>query len=136
MANPNLQCKAVWEILWNDPISRNEFQDFSSMLQQQNFTFEPTKEFLPNIKRGTAFYYSQEAVESFLEANNLICVIRAHEVIPSGFQFHMDGRLVTIFSCSNYCGAVNEAAVIHVDRGTLRVIKIETQVSNQSNNNK
>ncbi|KAH7643845.1 hypothetical protein HUG17_6207 [Dermatophagoides farinae] len=66
--------------------------------------------FLPNTKRGTACYYSEQALTKFLDDNHLSHLIRAHEVIPPGYQYHMGGRCLTIFSCSNYCGGINEAA--------------------------
>lgn len=126
MATPNLQSKVAWEILWNDPVSRNEYQEFIHLYRQnQNFPICP-RGFLTNIKRGTAFYFSEEAFDYFAEQNSIGYVIRAHEVIPSGFQFLMDGKTTTIFSCSNYCGAANESAVMFIERGKMRIIKIET----------
>ena len=58
--------------------------------------------------------------------NDLNFLIRAHEVIPPGFLFAMDGKMMTIFSCSNYCGAQNESAVVFICDGKMRTLKIET----------
>ena len=82
--------------------------------------------FLPNTKRGTAFYFSDEALTKFLSTNQLSHVIRAHEVIPNGYAFHMGGKCITIFSSSRYCGGLNEAAVILVNDEKIRVVKIDT----------
>lgn len=58
--------------------------------------------------------------------NELTFLIRGHEVEPQGFLFAMDGKMMTIFSCSNYCGANNESSMVYIDGGKMRVIKIET----------
>lgn len=43
-----------------------------------------------------------------------------------GYKFHMGGKVITVFSCANYCGGSNESAAIYVDQDKLRVIRIET----------
>ena len=44
------------------------------------------KGFVFNTRRGTAHFFSIEALVSFLEKNGLSHVIRAHEVQEAGFQ--------------------------------------------------
>ena len=44
------------------------------------------KGFVYNTRRGTAHFFSIEALVSFLEKNGLSHVIRAHEVQEAGFQ--------------------------------------------------
>lgn len=127
MPNPSAESKLAWEALWNDPISNNEYNEFLTLLPNDKCTDCP-RGFLPNIKRGTAFYYSEEAVDNFLEQNNLSFIVRGHEVVQPGFHYHMDGKVVTIFSCSNYCGADNEAAVVYLEASKVRIIKIDTNI--------
>lgn len=126
LPNPSAQSKVAWEVLWNDPVSTGEYNEFTNLFKNPDSFPDYPKGFLPNIKRGTGYYYSQEAVETFLNQNSLSFIIRAHEVIPPGYQFHMNGKLVSIFSCSNYCGAVNESAVAYIEDCKIRIIKLET----------
>lgn len=127
MVEPEAQSPVAWEILWNDPITSQEYEDYISLLRTQNSTLSSSSSgFLPNTKRGTAYYFADEAVNAFLQANNLSHVIRAHEVVPSGFQFFVGGRVTTVFSSSKYCGSFNESAVALVDANKIRIIKVDT----------
>lgn len=112
-------------MLWNDPISQNEYRVFNGPPPIGNYFPILPAGFLPNSKRGTAFLYSDDAADAFFELNDLGYVIRGHELIENGFRF--DGQTtLTIFSCSNYCGSGNEAAVVFVEDAKIRVIKLET----------
>lgn len=120
------QC--AWEILWNDPITSCEFDAITTqrMAGRDLYGIECPPGFLPNSRRGTAFYFGDEAVNAFLTENGFSHVIRAHEAIPTGFQFHCNGRVITVFSSSHYCNTLNEAAVILVDNNKIRVLKVDT----------
>jgi diadenosine tetraphosphatase ApaH/serine/threonine PP2A family protein phosphatase len=128
MNDPENQSPSAWEMLWNDPVSNQEFTEFSKMLREQSGSsaYNNLQGFLPNTKRGTAYYFSEDAVNKFLAANGLSHVIRAHEVIPSGYQFHMGGKVITVFSSSKYCGGLNESACALVDMEKIRIIKVDT----------
>lgn len=82
--------------------------------------------FVPNIKRGTAYLFSDQAINNFLKLNNLSHVIRAHEVIPTGFAFHGEGRVITIFSSSQYCGLNNQVACALVEGNRIRILRMDT----------
>lgn len=82
--------------------------------------------FIANIKRGTAYLFSDQAINNFLKLNRLSHVIRAHEVIPTGFAFHGDGRVLTIFSSSKYCGLNNQAACALVGQRRIRILRLDT----------
>ncbi|XP_054159475.1 uncharacterized protein LOC128957696 [Oppia nitens] len=129
LSEPENQCQTAWQILWNDPVTNQEFRDFQELLRTQQGSSEPKDGnlgFLPNKKRGTAYYYSDVSLNRFFAANQLSHVIRAHEVIPNGYAFHMGGKCITVFSSSKYCNGLNEAAVILVNDEKIRVIKIDT----------
>jgi len=116
------------QILWNDPCREHEYEDL--LKNAKEVVSNPANKniqsgFLFNTKRGTAFYYSDSGLEKFLKDNGLSHVIRAHECIPAGYQFHAGGRCITIFSCSHYCGGINEAAVALVNDSKIRVIKVD-----------
>ena len=59
------------DILWSDPT-----EDFG---QERN-----NSHFSQNSVRGCSFFYSYAAVCSFLQTNNLLCLIRAHEAQDAG----------------------------------------------------
>ena len=78
--------------------------------------------FRTNDIRGCSYFYGQDAVTNFLERNNLISVIRAHEAQLEGYKMHRwnGGQefpmVITIFSAPNYCDVYNnKGAVIKFD---------------------
>jgi diadenosine tetraphosphatase ApaH/serine/threonine PP2A family protein phosphatase len=118
LVDPELEGPAAWEIMWNDPVDQTEVEETGVSLK--------SKGFMPNIKRGTAFLFSQVAVDNFLKENNLSHVIRAHEMRKSGMSFHFNGKVATVFSCSFYSGQTNIAAVIKVEENNIIPIQIQT----------
>lgn len=93
------------EILWNDPITGHEFEELKNhpdVLSSVKNNKIPSG-FLHNTKRSTGCFFSNFAMERFLDANGLSHLVRAHECIPPGYQYHAGGRCITIFSCSHYC---------------------------------
>lgn len=76
-----------------------------------------------NDVRGCSYFYGLEAATQFLESNELLTIIRAHEAQIEGYKMHKwndsDFPLViTIFSAPNYCDIYNnKGAVIKFDVG-------------------
>jgi len=55
--------------------------------------------------RGCGCIFGEDIVDEFFEDNPpLTRVIRSHEKKESGFQSHFHGKVLTVFSASNYCG--------------------------------
>ncbi len=83
------------DILWSDPTS-----DYNNPLTDGIFH--------PNGIRGCSYQYSYNAVVKFLKRNNLVSIIRAHEVQLEGYRFYKPcpnsdfPSLITIFSAPNY----------------------------------
>ncbi|KAK3084884.1 hypothetical protein FSP39_020780 [Pinctada imbricata] len=120
LKDPEVESPLAWEIMWSDPVSMD-------LLTPENIQdLQDHKGFIFNTRRGTAFFFNSEALLGFLERNGLSHVIRAHEVQESGFQVQQQGKLLTVFSSSHYCGGVNEAACVLADNFKLRMIRIDT----------
>lgn len=129
LSDPENQSPAAWEILWNDPVSATEYSEYADLLRKQpggQQAVANMQGYLPNTKRGTAFFFSEEAVKRFLHLNNMSHIIRAHECVPPGYSLHCNGKVITIFSSSHYCGATNDAACILVEREKIRIIRLDT----------
>ena len=45
-----------------------------------------------------------DLVIEFCKRNNLQLILRAHECVMDGFERFAQGRLITVFSATNYCG--------------------------------
>jgi serine/threonine-protein phosphatase 2B catalytic subunit len=76
--------------------------------------------YLENSGRGCGQLFGPSAAKDFLEDNELICVVRAHEVQPEGWKAHrfFDTErpvpmVLTVFSAPNYCSSYeNKAAFL------------------------
>lgn len=71
------------DLLWSDP-------DTTTITWRKNY------------HRGTSFNFGTAVVNEFLKRHKLELIVRAHEVIPAGFQFFSGLQLVTIFSSTNF----------------------------------
>ena len=113
------------DLMWSDPIDTTD-------------TNTDSKYFTANKKRGCSYFYTDLAVEKFLQANNLICLIRAHQVQKNGIHMNKELKknkkihekiinsnnfndifvkfpsIITIFSAPNYCDVYqNKGGIIH-----------------------
>ena len=80
-------------------------------------------DFLDNRQRGTSCLYGRRPVLKLLRNARLTSLIRAHEVQPEGYKFHMPDRegnpaVITIFSAPNYCGQYGNKGALFVSRPT------------------
>jgi diadenosine tetraphosphatase ApaH/serine/threonine PP2A family protein phosphatase len=94
---------ALCDLLWSDP-AKGEAQD---------------QEWAPNGMRGCSFTFNEHACREFLKRNNLLSIVRAHELEEDGYKEHFrhdadrteedeEGQLslpavVTVFSAPEYC---------------------------------
>ena len=77
--------------------------------------------------RGSGFIFGEKETMKFLEDNNLELLIRGHQCTDDGCDFMFDDHLVTVFSCSNYCGiAGNKAGVLVLkEDGSREAVRME-----------
>ncbi|KAJ7783970.1 Metallo-dependent phosphatase-like protein [Mycena maculata] len=103
------------DILWSDPA-----EDFG--------TEKTADSFLHNHVRGCSYFFTYQAACNFLERNNLLSIIRAHEAQDSGYRMYRKTKttgfpsLMTIFSAPNYLDVYNnKAAVIKYENNVMNI---------------
>ncbi|KAL7415011.1 Metallo-dependent phosphatase-like protein [Mrakia frigida] len=106
------------DMLWSDPL-----EDFDS----EKSTRASDTGFTHNAVRGCSYFYSYKAVCDFLDRNNLLSVIRAHEAQDQGYRMYKKTRfgfpaVLTIFSAPNYVDVYgNKAAVLKHEANVLNI---------------
>jgi len=103
------------DILWADPL-----EDFGS---------EKTSEsFVHNHVRGCSYFFTYQAACQFLERNNLLSIIRAHEAQDTGYRMYRKTKttgfpsVMTIFSAPNYLDVYNnKAAVLKYESNVMNI---------------
>ena len=84
------------DLLWSDPTSSDDVEGVHT-----------------NHERGAPVVcYGPDRVHSFLQDNGLKMIVRAHECVMDGFQRFAGGRLITVFSATNYCNRWANAGAI------------------------
>ncbi|KIJ15122.1 hypothetical protein PAXINDRAFT_12040 [Paxillus involutus ATCC 200175] len=103
------------DILWSDPV--------------EDFGQEKTNEsFLHNHVRGCSYFFTYQAACQFLERNNLLSIIRAHEAQDAGYRMYRKTKttgfpsVMTIFSAPNYLDVYNnKAAVLKYESNVMNI---------------
>lgn len=103
------------DILWSDPL--------------EEFGQEKTNDFFThNHVRGCSYFFSYPAACNFLEKNNLLSVIRAHEAQDAGYRMYRKTKttgfpsVMTIFSAPNYLDVYNnKAAVLKYENNVMNI---------------
>ncbi|KAJ6155773.1 Serine/threonine-specific protein phosphatase/bis(5-nucleosyl)-tetraphosphatase [Penicillium chermesinum] len=103
------------DILWADPL-----EEFG---QEKSGDF-----FVHNSVRGCSYFFSYPAACAFLEKNNLLSIIRAHEAQDAGYRMYRKTRttgfpsVMTIFSAPNYLDVYNnKAAVLKYENNVMNI---------------
>jgi hypothetical protein len=58
--------------------------------------------------------FGQNRVSKFFADNNIMAMVRSHEPVQGGWS--QSNNVITVFSCTDYCGQNNDAAIIVVKR--------------------
>lgn len=103
------------DLLWSDPL-----EDFGNEKHNDHFSH--------NSVRGCSYFYSYAACCEFLQHNNLLSVIRAHEAQDAGYRMYRKSQatgfpsLITIFSAPNYLDVYNnKAAVLKYENNVMNI---------------
>ena len=65
-----------------------------------------------NDDRKMACFFGADVTQQFLKKYNLSMIIRSHQVKQDGYEYNHGGKVLTVFSASNYCGGSNWGAVV------------------------
>ncbi|KAG1460962.1 hypothetical protein G6F46_004188 [Rhizopus delemar] len=103
------------DLLWADPL--------------EEFGQEKTNDlFVHNHVRGCSYFFSYHAACQFLERNNLLSIIRAHEAQDAGYRMYRKSKttsfpsVMTIFSAPNYLDLYNnKAAVLKYENNIMNI---------------
>ncbi|EGN92500.1 hypothetical protein SERLA73DRAFT_172829 [Serpula lacrymans var. lacrymans S7.3] len=103
------------DILWADPI-----EPFGQETNNENFVH--------NHVRGCSYFFTYQAACQFLERNNLLSIIRAHEAQDAGYRMYRKTKttgfpsVMTIFSAPNYLDVYNnKAAVLKYESNVMNI---------------
>lgn len=93
------------DLMWSDPTSSDDVLGVHT-----------------NPERGSPVVcYGPDRVNTFLRTNRLSLIVRGHECVMDGFQRFAGGKLITVFSATNYCGKWSNAGAILVIGKDLEV---------------
>ncbi|CAH2067684.1 unnamed protein product, partial [Iphiclides podalirius] len=118
LPRPAHQSHLAWELLWNDPIAPERVGASLAAELAANGGFAL------NARRGTGHVFEQRALDRFLLANGFSHVVRAHQLHRDGFMCQLQGKLVSVFSSSRYCGGSNDSGAVLLAAGKLRLIHL------------
>lgn len=103
------------DLLWADPC-----EEFGSEKNAESFTH--------NHVRGCSYFFTYAATCQFLQRNNLLSIIRAHEAQDAGYRMYRKTKttgfpsVMTIFSAPNYLDVYNnKAAVLKYDNNVMNI---------------
>ena len=101
----------ITDLLWSDPTDSDALSGIS-----MNETRDPDGS-------GRIVKFGPDRVEKFLTKNvPLQLIIRAHECVMDGFERFANGKLITVFSATDYCGHHKNAGALLFIRRDLTVI--------------
>lgn len=99
------------DLLWSDPAE----------------DYEQESEFVVNEQRACSYCYTYSGVLNFLQENDLLAIIRAHEAQEVGYRMHKKTQngfpsVITIFSAPNYLGTyANKGAILRYENDVFNI---------------
>ncbi|OMJ21735.1 Serine/threonine-protein phosphatase 2B catalytic subunit A1 [Smittium culicis] len=93
------------DLIWSDP--------------SENYGYDPVSvKFSHNHSRGCSYNYTYNTICNFLFENDLLTIVRSHEVQDQGYKLHKKSQqtgfpsLISVFSAPNYLDVYNNKAAI------------------------
>ncbi|CAN8311115.1 unnamed protein product [Cochlearia groenlandica] len=87
--------RVVKDILWSDPTENDSILGVTG-----------------NSRGPDVSSFGPDIVKEFCERNKIDMIIRAHECVLDGIERFAGGKLITVFSATNYCGVSKNAGAI------------------------
>ncbi|PHJ25563.1 protein serine threonine phosphatase [Cystoisospora suis] len=106
----NVYEQRVTDLLWSDPTDND-----SVLGVVRNDVRDPDGS-------GRICKFGPDRVHRFLAENDLQLIIRAHECVMDGFERFAGGKLITLFSATNYCNHHQNAGALLFIRRDMTVI--------------
>ncbi|CDY07313.1 BnaC05g26750D [Brassica napus] len=97
--------KVVKDLLWSDPTAHDSILGIGV-----------------NERGPHVVSFGPDRVNAFCERNDIDMIIRGHECVLDGFERFAQGKLITVFSATNYCGKFKNAGAILVIGRNLDVV--------------
>jgi serine/threonine-protein phosphatase PP1 catalytic subunit len=68
-------------------------------------------------ERGSTYVWGLSPAKQFLTDNDLVLIVRAHEIVQAGFDFPFDpdNSVVTVFSATNADDSMNKACFMTIN---------------------
>ena len=126
------------DLLWSDPL-----EDFGSEKNAEHFSHNSVRGCsyfyrwvlkrvcLSTLTIHTTLLFSYAASCDFLQQNNLLSIIRAHEAQDAGYRMYRKSQttgfpsLITIFSAPNYLDVYNnKAAVLKYENNVMNIRQV------------
>jgi diadenosine tetraphosphatase ApaH/serine/threonine PP2A family protein phosphatase len=84
------------DVLWSDPLHDSNVlpMDYDEEAEMEYHKFLEI-DWRPNPTRGCSYCFGYAAIVAFLQNNNFVCLLRAHEVQENGFHEHFQSVVVT-----------------------------------------
>ncbi len=100
----------LYDLLWSDPTDTE-----TELGYRRNYLRD-------HLSAGNIVRYGADKMLQFLQSNNLDLMIRGHEIAIDGFDMFADSRLITVTSCTDYCGKHNNSACMLVIQKTFEIV--------------
>lgn len=100
----------------------------------EDFNDSVTVDFESNEVRGCSYCFGFAAAVEFLDKNNLLSIIRAHEAQDQGYRMYQKHpktgfpSVITLFSAPNYLDAYgNKGAVLRYENDVMNIRQFNQQ---------
>ncbi|KAL0244408.1 hypothetical protein GEMRC1_008492 [Eukaryota sp. GEM-RC1] len=117
------------DLLWSDPMDSESpistevevSEELGDVMPTKNQTETPDSTITSTSgwglsPRGAGYLFGEDVTKSFLHANNVEMICRAHQLVFNGYQSHFDNKVFTVWSAPNYVYRVgNDASVMSFD---------------------
>jgi len=118
----------ICDLLWSDPVLEDDEMTARDIIEFREI------DYVDNVERGIGYFFGYKAITQFLLKNNLVSVVRAHEVQQEGCSEHLFTRsdlsipmAFTVFSAPNYCDYyANKAAYVKFMSNKYEIYQIES----------